>query len=859
MFQKLRNLQRLWYAWALAAALLAACVAPAVAQTPAPAQKQTAPAPAQPAAPAAQPQQPAAAPDKADAPPIPERISQSLDTMVKSVDTVEKTLQKIKDFDEDLGRLRNQVDDVLSHTTDLADRLRPQLAAVKDQIAKIGPAPAKDAPPEAPAITQERKRLTDQAAALDGAIKTAELTWVRARQLVERITDLRHSLFARNLMERLPSPLLPPLWTNARQEWPNLSHYIHYVVTDWWGTAQQRMGELAGLLALAVAVYAITRYIARRLVIWRRAWLSQRISTTPSFFARAAAVAWSAPLRLLPATLAALTIYAGLDALNLLSFPSDSIAASIFWGVLIFVAVASLVRAVLAPENPTWRLVPLSSRSARTICRLLQGIAAVYAVDMALSGINRALVVPLSITVVQAFLTTAVFSLLLIGLLVTPFEPSDHTPGEHIRRSAPVWVKLPLWAVAIGILAATCTGYVALGRFAAQQIVLTGVVLLVTGLLYLAIRAFTREPADTAYPVGDLLQTRFGLDEPRRHQLATLTEFALTLVLLIVAVPVLLLQWGFSWPDIRDWLTAALFGFEIGQFRISLARILIGLVLFTALLFLTRLFQRWLRDTVLQPPRVDAGIANSIDTTVGYAGIVVAALLAVSYAGVDITNLAIVAGALSVGIGFGLQSIVNNFVSGLILLVERPVKVGDIVAIGNDSGTIRRISVRATEIETPDRSSLIVPNSELITARVLNKTHRNSLGRAVIKIGVGYDADPEKVAALLLGVANEHPLVLAAPPPSALFENFGDSALEFTLIAQVSDLTQLGNVQSELRIAVLKAMRAEGIEIPFPQVDVTMRDLDAVKRLLAQAEQQRRQAASRPVNADGNGQPKPSD
>ena len=198
-----------------------------------------------------------------------------------------------------------------------------------------------------------------------------------------------------------------------------------------------------------------------------------------------------------------------------------------------------------------------------------------------------------------------------------------------------------------------------------------------------------------------------------------------------------MLQWGFSGADIRDWFKSLFFGLEIGQFRISLARILLGIVLFIALLFATRLFQRWLRERALQQTRMDPGIANSIDTVVGYAGIALAALLAVSYAGFDITNLAIVAGALSVGIGFGLQSIVNNFVSGLILLIERPIKVGDWIVVGDQQGHVRRISVRATEIETFDRASLIVPNSELITGRVLNWTHRNSLGAVKVKVGVG--------------------------------------------------------------------------------------------------------------------------
>jgi potassium-dependent mechanosensitive channel len=225
-------------------------------------------------------------------------------------------------------------------------------------------------------------------------------------------------------------------------------------------------------------------------------------------------------------------------------------------------------------------------------------------------------------------------------------------------------------------------------------------------------------------------------------------------------------------------------------------------------------------------------------------------LLAVSYAGLDITNLAIVAGALSVGIGFGLQSIVNNFVSGLILLIERPIKVGDRIVVGDQQGVVRRISVRATEIETFDRASLIVPNSELITGRVLNWTHRDSLVSVNVKVGVGYGSDPEQVIAILTKCADDHAEVLRVPAPAAFFENFGDSALMFNLRISLPDIAKSASVQSELRIAILKTMRQAGIEIPFNQIDVNLRDLDQVKRYLDQYIQQRGDKA--PVRDESN-------
>ena len=185
--------------------------------------------------------------------------------------------------------------------------------------------------------------------------------------------------------------------------------------------------------------------------------------------------------------------------------------------------------------------------------------------------------------------------------------------------------------------------------------------------------------------------------------------------------------------------------------------------------------------------------------------------MAVSYAGFDITNLAIVAGALSVGIGFGLQSIVNNFVSGLILLVERPIKVGDWIVVGDQQGNVRRISVRSTEIETFDRASLIVPNSELITGRVLNWTHRNMLGRIVLKITTDIKTSPKAVIAILERVAGEQKHVQTMPAPRAVVETFTPANIEFSLSVVLTDVNAGDRVKSDLHIAILEAFREAGI------------------------------------------------
>jgi small-conductance mechanosensitive channel len=218
--------------------------------------------------------------------------------------------------------------------------------------------------------------------------------------------------------------------------------------------------------------------------------------------------------------------------------------------------------------------------------------------------------------------------------------------------------------------------------------------------------------------------------------------------------------------------------------------------------------------------QVDLGVRNSVRTGIGYLGVAVAAIIAISAAGIDLSSLALVASALSVGIGFGLQNIVSNFVSGLILLVERPFKVGDWIVSGTSEGIVKRISVRATEIETFRKQSIIVPNSELINASVGNWTHRNRLARSEIPVSVSFESDPQKVMEILLDLVRGVPKVLRNPEPHVEFLRFGPSSLDFEMRFYLSDLSDGMDIRNSLRIQILKRFREEGISIPYPHQEL---------------------------------------
>jgi small-conductance mechanosensitive channel len=244
-------------------------------------------------------------------------------------------------------------------------------------------------------------------------------------------------------------------------------------------------------------------------------------------------------------------------------------------------------------------------------------------------------------------------------------------------------------------------------------------------------------------------------------------------------------------------------------------------------------------------------VRDSIRIGVGYVGIAIAALAAISYAGFSLSNLAIVAGALSVGIGFGLQSVVNNFVSGLILLAERPIKIGDWVVVGGEEGYVRKISVRSTEVETFDRARVLIPNSYFITEKVKNWTLRDNIRRIVIPVGVAYGCDPHQAKAILLKLAQDHPNVMTTPAPAVELEELGADSLGFKLYAFVYDLNKAGSTSTDLRIAILAAFDEAGIAIPFRQTDVTLRNMDWLREAVAEY-------VSGPTSGKGSGNGKPA-
>jgi len=757
-----------------------------------------------------------------DADQLPRRIAQ----IIERLDKVEDTLTRENLSNGQLDRLRQDIDESLGELGTLIEEIQPRLAAINGQLEKLGEPPGEDQPAEPQAIAAERASLQDQANRLESTLKAAQASQVRANQLNERVQNRRRALFTSQLFERTTTPLSLSLWQRAAAQNETAKRRSRLLLEES-ARALDSNETLYAILFFGVVIFVVLQAACWKWVQHFREWEDEQ---PPPFWQRASSGAWVIILRALPIMATAGAVYGMLAATDMLVPRMEEIVRAAAIALVTVAIVSALSTTILAPNRPQWRILPVNNMGATRVNRLVLAVAAVFGIDKVVSTINEVLYMPLATTIAQTSATNVLFAVLLGAVLMTRLGTKEGDEDSQLNWLR--WLRLPGYALILTIVLATAAGYVAFGRFLAAQVVITGSILVVVYLMLVWVNA-----------VGDRIKSgqtgtrgmpALPSDTRRRDQIALVLTLVLKAAIFAVAFPIILLQWGFDWQDLTGWAQKAFFGFQVGGLNISIATLVGAVLVFAVAYGIARVLLNWMDNQVMEPAGLSGGVRDSVRTGLGYVGFIAAVLVAASYAGLDFSNLAIVAGALSVGIGFGLQSIVNNFVSGLILLAERPIKVGDWVVVGENQGFVRKISVRATEIETFDRANVVVPNSMLISEKVQNWTLHNNVGRVSIDVGVSYDSDPERVKDILLEVAREHPQILTHPEPYVWFSDFGNSSLDFRLFCYALNITRQLGIQTDLRIAIMKRFREEGIEIPFPQSDVHFRDLDWLKTALAE-------------------------
>ena len=689
-----------------------------------------------------------------------------------------------------------------------------RIETLRGQLDALGPPPEEGAT-EAEEIGTRRQDLNVQLSEAMAPVRTAEERFSRAEGLIREIDQIIRERQAEQLLNLGPSPANPALWPLALSEFSNSLRGIGSELAASWQSDAKRDVVRSRLpqtiLYLVIAGFLVLR--GRRTMERVTALVLERSKGRARWLA---AFVTSLGQILVPV----LGIFLLTEALQSTTLPGlrgtillDTLPA---FGFFFFGARWLAQRLYpIHPDAP--HPMPGTPEQCRAMRRSALALGLIIGLLVMLGALIRYEDYPASVSAVLLMPLFVLAGLVLfrMGRILTKTARFAIAETEGEANFGLRLQRLVGQAVTVlGILgpAAALIGYLQLASFATVPLALT---LALLGLLRV---------------VHDLVVELYAVAARVDHDAAkeALTPILISFLLAILSVPLFALIWGARVANLTELWTRFLEGYSFGETRISPTNFLTFAVVFAALYIVTRMIQGALKSSVLPKTKIDTGGQTAIVSGVGYLGIFLAAVIAITTAGIDLSGLAIVAGALSVGIGFGLQNIVSNFVSGIILLIERPVAEGDWIEVGGTMGIVRDISVRSTRIETFDRNDVIVPNADFVSGAVKNWTRGNVIGRVTIPVGVAYGSDTRKVERILKEIAVEHPLVALEPEPGVDFLDFGASSLDFQIRAVLRDINFGLSVRTEIRHRIAERFAEEGIEIPFAQQDVWIRNPEAL-------------------------------
>ncbi|MEO9970386.1 MAG: DUF3772 domain-containing protein [Hyphomonadaceae bacterium] len=747
----------------------------------------------------------------------------AIDTLQERSTSLQLASELIGDVPaNDLLELRETIRDIRQREEAAIVPLRNRLEEARLDRDRL--TPADESANLAPEIEQRRRELSGLISDLEADIVQADINIVEANRLLIDIAELRRRAFYSRVLERDRPPFRPSAMTTLAGSFVNDRQTFSDRVGSWRDdlvAADRYGGALASLIFSALFALFMLGPVPRRL---DRALIERMKKEEPTPSRRVAAAGLRVIIRAVPAFIGATVFYQVASGYGLVTPDTSKLVGACLLAFATLFVIWDVTTAVFAPKLPQWRLIPLNSERARGVRFIIMAIAVVFSADAVLRRLAEWLGSSREVVTLSSAIVLVIGGVLLF-LLARPQLWRLDAQGRETFSSETLsfwkWMRNLAGLFAILMIFATVTGYVSLARFGMTRLYFLSYLLtgawFARALLYELAGWFDRTMVHTE--AGSEAPTSGPKDEKSGLLLfwfRLLVDFGL----LVIITPMAFLVLGVDRSDLRNWVFDALFGFQVGGFTFSIANILTALGVLIGVLLLTRLIQRVSDKRIFEPTRMDSGLRNTLRTLIGYSGLVIAIGSAFGVLGFPWANLAIVAGALSLGIGFGLQSIVNNFVSGLILLFERPIKVGDWVETAAGEGIVKRISVRSTEIETFDWASIIVPNSELVTLPVTNWTHKNKYTRILIPVGVSYKADPETVAEILMKCAKASPRALSYPLPVIFFAGYGDSSLDFEVRVFINSVDDRIPVQNDLRFAIFTALKEAGIEIPFPQRDL---------------------------------------
>ena len=746
---------------------------------------------------------------------VPTKAAGDLDSAKSTIDMIEARLTRSDMSDAVLQQLRAQIDPVAVQMGGVVSELSPRIDAAKARLAQLGPKPdPKTGTAEAPDIAKERDAQQTLFNDLDATAKRAKVMAVQAGQISDTILARRRALFAHDLFTRSTSLLDPALWTAVGAEMTDRQSQVADLVDDWFTASLLRLSLWRRwMLCVLIGGIVLAYWPVWRVAVRAR---SRNADADPTRLRKslgALRVAFFTAIVPVGAVLGLAALAQIFDLPNSL----QRLWTALTVGVSVVAVGTGLSRGLLAPKSPNWRLPPVSDATAKSLYHLTISITAIEAIQHVVESVSDLV----TVSVQTAIATKGLAALAVVVVIGAALRrawlrrhaaevPASQAPSDHWAAL----LRLTGRIIALVLLAAVMVGYVAFAAFMVEQLIgIAGTLALLYLLLVVAEEGFAAALKPTTI-LGNGLTELFSLRPDSLAQISILLSGLVRLSLYVVAVVLVLAPWRIESGDMLATVQAAFFGFSVGDVRISISAIMVSVLLFWFTIGATRALQGWLETKYLPHTRLDTGLQNSIKTSLGYIGVIVALSVSLAYLGLSFERLTLIAGGLSLGIGLGLQTVTNNFVSGLILLWERAVRVGDWVEVGAEQGFVRRINVRSTEIETFDRALVIMPNASLVGGVVKNWVRNDRVGRVKLPFVLPLSVDPEEVRTALIGTAKAHEQVLSIPTPQVLFTGLTEANMTFDLICFIEDVEGRARVTSDLLYEIHARLKAAGYVNP---------------------------------------------
>ena len=768
-----------------------------------------------------------------------------IDAETKVVDSIQANEINYMDMSRQLGRMEGMLkngqsmSDTLSEDVKFLSNTRTKLMEAKKRnekelefvqrrIEALGPEPT-DGSQEIEVIAQKRKEFNEEAAYQKGQIAEVDVLLAKIDELDTLIINVRNTELLGNLLN-YQQPLIYP---------SNFLHsttlFVEYMVdiikspVNWYqglNEDQKNFVHSNIIPALLVALLSLWLGIYLRLFIMKHFGYRNDIEHPRYGRKVIAAIFVAIAYGVIPATIiAGFMLWMYSTQVMTTGFFGIVINSFLFYTLLVILARA-VSRVFFAPYNEKWRLINVDTDKAKRmtsalyftvfmfgLCGFLLHVATIsnYSVDL----INY-------IRACSNAVKGICILLLIKRYLWDEIEDKDPEEGEAVENTEEdaevnAAFKITFSAVLFVVITfgMSLFGYARLSSFIFDRFLIT--VIGIGGLFVIR-----KVLSDFLHRI---LLLRFWVKTFKlRRKIVSKIDFWSNLVIdplfILFGLFMVLSIWGVSTDILLQSAKKILLGFKVGEVEISPIAIIMGLVSFFIALAVVKAMRVRLVNNVLAKMDIDDGIRHSLASGFGFVGFIIAAIIAIIVMGGNLSNLALIASALSVGIGFGLQNVINNFVSGIIILFERPIKVGDWVIVSGEEGQVKQINIRSTEIETFKKSSIIIPNATLLSSSVTNLTHANNWSRQSISIGVAYGSDVKRVTEILLEIAAKHKYVLKNPAPYVLFKDFGASSLDFELRCYTNNIWQGWKIPSDIRYEINERFIEEGIEIPFQQVVV---------------------------------------